>query len=214
MDEIMTPPEVLAENLLKLKSSLINRTPPLPSPRCSIISIKPDIIIPGDENAREVKIEWQPSEAFNGGQIDLRFAEKINDKGYAVGSKPNLIASYFETELHELWPPKRNPSESLSALLSMIATINSTASLRKKDTSHIVRTNKHSDPYFQRLIEANLYHYCDSTGNQVEDPIQVNGNTLYSCKFPVNGLDLLLNKFVIQEAADKLVELENESAHT
>lgn len=207
--ESTVPKDVLAENLLRLKLSLINRTPPLPNPTSTIESLKTDIIIPGDEHPQYVVIKWQPTETFHGGELDIRFAERIDDKGFASGSLPKMVVSFFETELHELWPPRRNPSESLSTVLSMLATINHSAQSHKSPLLHVVRANDNSGPYFQRFNEANLYYYCDREGHRTNVPMTAGKNTLYAAQFPIQGLDLILDKFVIPDASDKLIQLKN-----
>lgn len=146
---------------------------------------------------------------FLGGRISLKVADHINDAGYDIQGNPNMVVSDLETnhdhdyDLHQI----RNPRESLSCILTLIATLNQCAINGKGHLLHVVRANVQSDSYFKRFVMAGLYYYCDQMGNRISLPMTVGDGdwTLYACQYPAPGLQNILRQFVVKDASKELM---------
>lgn len=139
------------------------------------------------------------------GEISLRYEQYE----YDLGNRYATVISYIEA------PGKDNikdPLQGVATAFTMTATINRAAESIGKPILHKVLANKKSKPLFERLRSWGIYQYCDSLGEPSKEPVtsesgMFNGEYVYySCIYPSGNLDQMFNKFVIKEAAKKLVE--------
>lgn len=189
----------LSERLLGLDQKLIDRLQPLPG--CCVFTYPPEIPI-------LVRINWSKPEGFysNPGFIEFFFANEIDSDGGSKDFNPNMLTSYFTP----LEPFGLNPFGGLSAISTIMATINKTARVLEEDFLHLVRANIDTRPYFQRFQEAGLYKYCDARGRTKRGPVVINGYELYVCQYPVEGIDSVIGKFVVDEAVGEIIRMREE----
>ena len=182
-----------AERLLGLKQELIDRLQPLLVREISTYPSEVPVC---------VEIRW-PKLGELGGGIKLHFAKEVDRHDSSLrGFSPNMLSSSFYS--------LEDPFHALSAVLTMMATIDETARVLEEDLSHVVRANKNVQPYFQRFREAGLYDYCDSRGRTRRKPHVINGRILYVCRYPVEGMNSILGKFVVDEAVGEVIRLREE----
>jgi hypothetical protein len=184
----------LAEQLLGLNQRLIDRLQPLPN--CEISTYPPKVPI-------WVEIKWPDlkGSGSRGGKIKFYFAKEIDPSGDIKDFSPNMLTSHLSpSRLRRL-----NSFEGLSAVLTIMATIDHTARVLEEDLKHVVRTNKAARPYFERFQGAGLYDYCDLQARIEREPTTMRGITLYACQYPVEGIDRVIGKFVVEEAVGEIL---------
>ncbi len=177
-----------------LQSDLVDRISPVPFPRVEIASW--------------IDIFWERDAGFLGGGISFLIADHIADSGYDIAGKPNMVVSDLHTEYDFDYSPnpRRNPRESLSSILTLVATLNQSALHGQGTLLHIARANKNSYPYFERFVVGGLYYYCDQVGCLLNIPMALNDDewTLFACHYPAQGLDNALNRFAVGEAVEEV----------
>ncbi len=192
---------------------LIDRIPQLTNTSCIIKKEIPFIPIE-DFAEQSIFITWPESTPLCGGSITLSYASHFNKDGNPVGSDSVFVTSFVETFNSDTYPFQRNSNEGISAGLSLLATINEAAKRKQGGILHVDEANKYSKPLLERLQKLGIYFYCDQYGNRREEPVIMKHGTLYACKFPIENLGVYLEKFVIDEAVDKILQLEKEHKTT
>ncbi len=189
----------LSERLLGLDQRLIDRLQPLSNYEVS--SYPPEI-------PAWVAINWfEPDgSGSNSGKIKIFFSKEVAIDGSLKDFSPNMLASTF----YPLGQEKSGPFNALSAVLTIMAAVDNTARVLKEDFLHVVRANKKARPYFQRFREVGLYHHCDTRGRRKQGPVVINGHELYVCRYPVEGIDSVIGKFVVDEAVREIIRMREE----
>lgn len=185
------------------KSRLIDQLNPLPSPRVYA-------------QGHDVTISWDKGDGFTGGEIYFSPASRILFDGSPVSKEAariivSSISTYPNFDMNFI--AHRNPREGVSALLTMVATLNRAAIIKQMQILHLVRANHKSAPFFEKLVQVGVYYYCDQNGNYANQTLTVGyeRQTLFACRFPIQTEEEVLTKFV-NELAAKYLSLRSPSA--
>ena len=192
-----------AERLLGLEQRLIDRLQPLSNYEVSVRPLKaPDRV----EINHLRKLEGANRgvggiKIFFGGEV--KYKEEFGYETVSLdGFNPNILGSYFYSF--------GGPFTSLLMTLTLMATIDQTARVLGENLSHLIRVNSKAQPYFERFREVGLYHYCDVRGRIKRDPNVFHGFELYVCRYPIEGMNSVLGKFVVDEAVEEIIRMRKE----
>lgn len=179
-----------------ISEEVIERTEVLP---------RVSLAVNSGSNKPHIRASWQPTQdcRFNGGEINFCFAQGVKADATPDWGEPRMVltAWFVFGSFRDM-----RPKEGLAILFSALATINQTAIL-SNGLLHVERSNECTRSSFNRLVRAGIYGYSDRFGHTRSSPMEVEGNQLLRCRYPVEGMEERLEKFVLPGGAEALVQL-------
>lgn len=174
-----------------LNESLMSRVQPLND--CKV-----------DYSGSVIYISWKRKESVHTGDINMGFYQSIDSEGNITHGPPFCVVSTFVSSSFSIDGSRYriNPIEGMSAIFSMLATLDDISRQSQISLSHEVDANHYSAPIFRRLSEDGIYRpgIRKYISGKVIDEFET------SLPYPAD-YSRLLTKFIIREASLRAVAL-------
>lgn len=150
----------------------------------------PSVSIYSADERAEAYLSWQQRPNDYRSEIAIFFSDSKTADVQSISEwkkRPRIILSGLEVGQNEV-TDKRNPLDSVRALLTILAVITELSN-KYGSFTHVVRANEHSQPLFDLLVNLGIYYLSDEVGKRVYLPKKWSDDyTLYACKYPVDGM--------------------------
>ena len=150
----------------------------------------PSLSVYSADESAGVFLNWQQRPNDLRSEIVIMFTDSKTADVQVISNwkiRPRIILSSLEVGKDKV-TYKRNPLDSVRALLTILAVITELSN-KYGSFTHVVRANEHSRPLFDLLVNLGIYYLSDEVGKRVVMPKKWDDDyTLYACKYPVVGM--------------------------